>query len=64
MTGPGGSAHNPIEKVTGFSETRSTFSIQLKLKPDWDYDLVITGRGFRRMAIRYSRDAVKFRTKK
>jgi len=63
--GPGGSAHYPVEKILGFNETGSTFTIQVKLKPDWEYDLVVTGRGFRtKDGYPLQPYSIKFRTKK
>src|SRR5262249_3331909 len=32
--GPGGSEHYPIDKIIGFNEAGSSFTIQVKLKPD------------------------------
>jgi len=62
--GSGGNAHWPIEKVLGFNETGSTFTIQVKLKPDWEYEMVLTGRGFRtKDGYPLQPYPVKFRTK-
>lgn len=63
--GPGGSAHYPIQKIIGFNDSGGSFTIQVKLKPDWDYDLVLTGRGFRTTdGYPLQPYLVKFRTKK
>ena len=60
-----GSDHYPIEKVLGFDETGGTFTIQLNLKPDWDYEFVVTGLGFRtRDGYPLKLYAVRFKTKK
>lgn len=64
-SGPGGDAHNPFGKIIGFNETGSAFTIQVKLKPDWDYSLVVTGRGFRtKDGYPLQPYTVRFRTKK
>lgn len=63
--GPGGDEHFPIEKSLGYLENGNKFKTKVKLRPDWEYEFVITGRGF------HTRDGyplqpytVKFRTKK
>jgi hypothetical protein len=62
--GPGGNAHFPLEKPLGFNEIGTAFTIQVKLKPDWDYSLVVTGRGFRtKDGYPLQPYTVKFRTK-
>jgi hypothetical protein len=45
--GQSGSEHFPIEKVIGYDESGSSFTVQVKLKPDWEYELVLTGVAFR-----------------
>jgi hypothetical protein len=45
--GQSGKEHYPVEKVVGYNETGSTFTIQVKLKPDWNYEFVLTDRSFR-----------------
>lgn len=45
--GPGGKEHFPIEKVVGYNDTGSTYTVQVKLKSDWDYEMVLTGLSFR-----------------
>jgi hypothetical protein len=63
--GPSGKEHYPVEKVIGFNETGSAITLQIKLKPDWEYEFVLTGLSFK------SKDgyplqpySVKFKTKK
>lgn len=63
--GNSGSDHFPIEKVVGYSENDTKVTVQVKLKPDWDYEFVLTGNAFK------SKDGyplqnylVKFKTKK
>jgi hypothetical protein len=60
-----GKEHHPIEKVLGFNETGTAITLQVKLKPDWEYEFVLTDLSFR------SKDGyplkpytVKFKTKK
>jgi len=63
--GAGGSAHFPIEQSLGFNKTGTAFTVQVKLKPDWEYSLVVTGRGFRtKDGYPLQPYPVKFRTKK
>jgi Domain of unknown function (DUF4932) len=63
--GAGGGAHYPIEKYLGYSENGNKFTVQVKLKPDWDYEFVLTGRGFRtRDSYPLQPYTVKFRTRK
>jgi hypothetical protein len=45
--GSGGKEHFPIEKPIGYNETGSTYTVRVKLKPDWDYEFVLTGLAFR-----------------
>lgn len=45
--GPGGNEHDPLADVIGFTETGESFTIRVKLKPNWTYELIVTGRGFR-----------------
>ena len=45
--GKNGKKEYPIEKVIGYSKDRRSFTIQLKLKPAQEYEMVLTGRGFR-----------------
>lgn len=62
----GGDEHFPGEfKAAGYGQNGSTFTILMKLKPDWEYEFVLTGRAFR------SKDdyplqpyTVKFKTRK
>ncbi len=63
--GQAGKEHYPIEKVLGFNETGTSITLQVKLKPDWEYEFVLTGLSFR------SKDGyslkpytVKFKTRK
>lgn len=45
--GSGGDAHYPIVKVIGFNESGTTVTVEVKLKPDWEYEFVLTGAAFR-----------------
>lgn len=63
--GETGKEHYPIEKVIGFNEAGTAITLQVKLKPDWEYEFVVTGQSFR------SKDGyplkpytVKFKTRK
>jgi hypothetical protein len=65
LRGQSGMEHYPIEKVIGYNETGTAITLQLKLKPDWEYEFVLTDLEFR------SRDGhslrpytVKFKTRK
>ena len=63
--GQGGEEHFPIEKVIGFNESGTSFTVQVKLKPDWQYDFVLTGQAFRtRDGYPLQSYTVKFKTKK
>ena len=60
-----GREHYPIEKVVGFDDTGSTFTIQLNLKPDSDYEFIVTGLGFQtRDGYPLKSYTVRFKTKK
>ncbi|WP_432708289.1 DUF2268 domain-containing putative Zn-dependent protease [Pedobacter sp.] len=48
--GEGGKEHFPLTKITGFSEDRKTFKVNLSLAPNKDYNFVITGKGFKSQA--------------
>jgi hypothetical protein len=65
LRGQSGMEHYPIEKVIGYNETGTAITLQLKLKPDWEYEFVLTDLDFR------SKDGhslkpytVKFKTRK
>jgi hypothetical protein len=45
--GKSGKEHYPVEKIVGYNENGTKFTMQVKLKPDWEYDFVLTGLGFR-----------------
>jgi hypothetical protein len=63
--GSGGSEHFPMDKATGYGENGGTFTIQVKLKPDWDYELVLTARAFRSTdGYALQPYVVKFKTRK
>jgi hypothetical protein len=63
--GPGGSEHDPIEKVIGYNESGSSLTIKVKLKPDWDYSFVLTGLAFTtKDGYPLQPYTVKFKTKK
>jgi hypothetical protein len=63
--GAGGRAAYPIEKVVGYSPDRTKFTVEVKLKPDWQYEFVITGASFKSVdAFPLQNYVVKFKTKK
>jgi hypothetical protein len=63
--GQSGSQHYPIEKVVGYNETGSTFTVQVKLKPDWEYEFVLTGLAFKtKDGYPLQPYTVKFKTRK
>jgi hypothetical protein len=45
--GKGGREHFPIEKVIGFNESGSSITLRVKLKPEWEYEFIMTGMTFR-----------------
>jgi hypothetical protein len=60
-----GNDHYPIDKIVGFNDIGSTFTLQLKLKPDWDYEFVVTDLGFRtRDGYPLKPYTVRFKTRK
>jgi len=44
--GKGGKEHFPLSDIVGFSEDRRSIKLKLSLKPDTEYDFLITGKGF------------------
>jgi hypothetical protein len=42
-----GKEHYPVDKVLGWDETRTQLRIRLKLKPNWNYEMIISGQFFR-----------------
>jgi hypothetical protein len=63
--GAAGRAAYPIEKAVGYSADRTKFTVQVKLKPDWQYEFVVTGASFKSVdAFPLQNYVVKFRTKK
>jgi len=45
--GKGGREHFPIEKVIRFNESGSSITLRVKLKPEWEYEFIMTGMTFR-----------------
>ncbi len=63
--GEKGQDHMPIEKVIGYNENYTKFTIQVKLKPDWDYEFIVTGLSFRtKNKYPLQNYVVRFKTKK
>jgi hypothetical protein len=63
--GQSGREHFPVEKGVGYNETGSTYTVQVKLKPDWDYEFVLTGLAFKtKDGYPLQPYTVKFKTKK
>lgn len=63
--GAGGRAKYPIEKVVGYSADRTKFTVEVKLKPDWEYEFAVTGNSFRSIdGYPLQNTIVKFKTKK
>jgi hypothetical protein len=63
--GGGGADHYPVEKVVGYSADRTKFTVEVKLKPDWEYEFVITGLSFKSIdGYPLQNTVVKFRTRK
>ncbi|HRH42255.1 MAG TPA: DUF4932 domain-containing protein [Pyrinomonadaceae bacterium] len=63
--GKSGEEHFPIEKVIGYSENDTKVTVQVKLKPDWDYEFVLTGNAFKsKDGYALQNYSVKFKTKK
>lgn len=61
----GGREHFPIEKVIGYSQDRTKFTVEVKLKPDWEYEFDVTGLAFKSIdGYPLQNYAVKFKTKK
>ncbi|ALJ01763.1 hypothetical protein DC20_21710 (plasmid) [Rufibacter tibetensis] len=44
--GPKGKEHFPISSITGYSEDRKTLTLKVDLKPAFDYEFILTDRGF------------------
>lgn len=63
--GSRGEAHYPIIKVIGFNETGTALTVEVKLKPDWEYEFLLTGAAFRtKDGYPLQSYAVKFKTGK
>jgi hypothetical protein len=63
--GQKGSEHYPVEKFLGYNETGSTITLQVKLKPDWEYEFVLTGLSFKtKDGYPLQPYTVKFKTRK
>jgi hypothetical protein len=63
--GSRGREHYPIEKGIGYSEDRTKFTVQVKLKPDWEYEFVVTGNSFKSIdGYPLQNYPVKFKTRK
>ncbi|NCD70725.1 hypothetical protein [Mucilaginibacter agri] len=45
--GPGGKDSYPVTGQSGFSPDKKSFTFNVSLQPDTDYDFVVTGGGFR-----------------
>lgn len=45
--GSGGAEHYPIVQIIGFNESGTALTVEVKLKPDWEYEFVLTGSAFR-----------------
>ncbi|HEK20580.1 MULTISPECIES: Ig-like domain-containing protein [unclassified Mucilaginibacter] len=45
--GQSGKEHYPVVKVIGYTDNNSAIVIQLALKPDFEYEFVLTGRAFK-----------------
>jgi hypothetical protein len=60
-----GRAGYPLEKAVGYSEDRTKFTVEVKLKPDTQYEFVVTGASFKSVdAFPLQNYVVKFKTKK
>ena len=60
-----GRAGYPIEKAVGYSPDRTKFAVQVKLKPDTQYEFIVTGASFKSVdAFPLQNYVVKFKTKK
>ncbi|MEW6128960.1 MAG: DUF4932 domain-containing protein [Acidobacteriota bacterium] len=63
--GEGGREHFPITKVVGYNETGTTFTVEMQLKPDWQYEFALTGIAFKtRDGYPLQPYTVKFKTRK
>ncbi len=64
--GKGGKSSYPIVKVIGFNETGTSLKIEVKLKPDWEYEFVLNGLWFRTKDGAYPLQnyTMKFKTRK
>lgn len=63
--GEKGREHMPIERPLAFNENSTKFMLQVKLKPDWEYEFVVTGQGFRtKEGYPLEQYVVRFKTRK
>jgi hypothetical protein len=63
--GRDGPDHFPLEKVTGYNEAGTAITLQVKLKPDWEYEFVLLGFNFKTIdGYPLQPYTVKFKTKK
>lgn len=46
-TGKSGKEHYPISKFLSYTDNNTAIILQLALKPDYDYEFVLTGRSFK-----------------
>lgn len=62
--GKGGIDHMPISEIIGFTQDQRSYKVKLSLKPDKDYEFVITGKGFKSQAGYPLKEySVKFKTR-
>ncbi len=60
-----GRAGYPVEKALNYSPDRTKFTVQVKLKPDTQYEFVVTGNSFRSAdGYPLQNHVVKFKTRK
>ena len=60
-----GREHFPFEKTIGYNENATEFAVQVKLKPDWEYEFIVTGLSFKsKEGYPLENYVVKFRTGK
>lgn len=64
--GKGRESQYPITKVIGFDEIGTALTLEVKLKPDQEYEFRLNGRWFRTKASKHTMEnyIVKFRTRK
>lgn len=63
--GGSGEAHYPVVKVLGANESGTTLTVEVKLKPEWEYEFVLPGSRFRtKDGYQMQNYTVKFKTGK